>query len=190
MKNRNVALTIEVHKKLEEAKDKYGYKTFNDFIKSLCLFIEANNLNPALPYERDTNNVRQYFDDLRKLQKDDSQSMRKFIGALEKNYLKPILKRLEMEEVLKAIALEKKTDEVPVQEIQVKPISEDIDRTKQQITEIREAKNEALQLANKYKKMLKELTSKIGIKETMLGKVCEVKMTISEWEAFKKQIDF
>ena len=189
MEKKTIVLNLEVHKKVEETKEKFSFKTYNDLIKSMCYFFENNKVSPSQILEENTteifrSDIRMYFDDLRKIQKDDSQSLRKFIGALEKNYLKPIINKLEMEDVLKAVELSKPA---PASEDLAKEGNSEIDHLKNQISEIRSAKNEALDLAEKYKNMLKELMSNIKIENNILGtKDCQIKMSVSEYEEFKK----
>ncbi|MDO4230274.1 MAG: BfmA/BtgA family mobilization protein [Capnocytophaga sp.] len=118
MEKRNIALTLEVHKKVEETKERFSFKTYNDLIKSMCYFFENNKVNPLHTLEENSteifrSDIRMYFDDLRKIQKDDSQSLRKFLGALEKNYLKPILHSFIKEEVLEAIKAGREEVEKP-----------------------------------------------------------------------------
>ncbi|WP_203967152.1 BfmA/BtgA family mobilization protein [Capnocytophaga stomatis] len=193
MEKKTIVLNLEVHKKVEETKEKFSFKTYNDLIKSMCYFFENNKVSPSQILEENTteifrSDIRMYFDDLRKIQKEDNQGLRKFIGALEKNYLKPIINKLEMEDVVKAVELSKPEKETPpALESLVKEQSSETDHLKSQISEIRNAKNEALDLAEKYKNMLKQLMTKIKVENNILGtKECQIKMSVSEYEEFKK----
>lgn len=121
-----------------------------------------------------------YFDDLRKIQKDDSQSLRKFLGAMEKNYLKPILHNFaKEEEPTPKIDELTKTDTSNTSEI---------DRLKRQISDYREARDEVLRNVEKYKELLKEITSKIKVVNSILGKmVCEIEISVEDYKDFRNR---
>lgn len=193
MKSTTITISQETKSKIESSKDKYGYKTFDDCLKSIWLYLESNDLNPTLPYSKDNyvtleTNSKLRHEEANKILKNEVQGLRKFIGALEKNYLKPIINKLEMEDVIKAVELSKPEKETPpALESLVKEQSSETDHLKSQISEIRNAKNEALNLAEKYKNMLKQLMTKIKVENNILGtKECQIKMSVSEYEEFKK----
>ncbi|WP_212899422.1 hypothetical protein [Capnocytophaga cynodegmi] len=197
MKTTSITVYSDTRIIVNKAKSKYKYKTLDDCIKEVYKFFEENDINPTKPFVKNANeifrsDIRMYFDDLRKIQKDDSQSLRKYLGALEKNYLKPILHNFAKEEVLKAIK-ESREEEEPTPKIDEltktdTPNISEIDRLKRQVLDYREARDEALRNAENYKELLKEITSKIKIVNSILGyMVCEIDISVEDYRDFKNR---
>ena len=140
-----------------------------------------------------------YFDDLRKFQRDDSQSLRKFLGALEKTYLKPLINKLEIKDVLQAVDLSKPTPTEPapnLDDLLPKNTSSvstentvEVDKLKTKIEELNKANKEALDNAENCKNVLKEFVSKIKIVRSLVSgnEICEIEMKKEEFLKLKER---
>ncbi|WP_277085679.1 hypothetical protein [Porphyromonas catoniae] len=122
-----IRTTKEVRDKLEELKVKFQYTTLGDCIKGICLFIDRNSLNPTALYaEEDTaifrSDLRMYFEELRKLIDSRDQSLRKFLGAMEKSYFKPLVSNTAVRNIIEAHNL---TPPPPQSVLKVEPKIED-----------------------------------------------------------------
>mgnify|MGYP006979535250 CR=1 FL=1 len=145
------------------------------------------------------NDIRMYFDDLRKFQRDDSQSLRKFLGALEKTYLKPLINKLEIKDVLQAVDLSKPTPTEPapnLDDLLPKNTSSvstentvEVDKLKTKIEELNKANKEALDNAENCKNVLKEFVSKIKIVRSLVSgnEICEIEMKKEEFLKLKER---
>lgn len=204
MKNTSVGIYPETKLKLDALKQKYDYKNFDDCISSLCAFIEKNNLNPRAVYAEEDNaifrsDIRMYFEDLRKYLRDDSQSLRKFLGALEKTYLKPLINKLEIKDALQAIELAKpeaqekapNLDDLLPKNIPVASVenSAEVEKLKTKIEELNKANQEAFDIADNYKKMLKQIFSKITFMKSFISgeEMCEIDMKKVDFLKLKEQ---
>lgn len=204
MKNTSIGVYPTTKHKLDTLKQKYDYKNFDDCISSLCSFIEKNNLNPRAIYAEEDNaifrsDIRMYFEDLRKYLRDDSQSLRKFLGALEKTYLKPLINKLEIKDVLQAVDLSKPATPEPAPNlddllpkntstVSAENLAE-IDRLKVRISELNRANKEALDNADNCKNVLKEFVSKIKIVRSIVSgnEICEIDMKKDEFFKLKER---
>ncbi|MEB3015268.1 hypothetical protein, partial [Capnocytophaga gingivalis] len=168
-----------------KVKENYRYKTIDDCLNEVLTFIDRNKINPTQPFREETptevyrNDIRMYFDDLRKFQRDDSQSLRKFLGALEKTYLKPLINKLEIKDILQAVDLSKSNPVEPAPNlddllpkntpaVSAENLAE-IDRLKVRISELNRANKEALDNADNCKNVLKEFVSKIKIVRSIVS---------------------
>lgn len=198
MKITSIGVYPNTKEKVENLKQKYMFKNLDDCINTLCSFVSENEINPTQPFEKNTtaifrSDIRMYFDDLRKIQKDDSQSLRKFLGALEKNYLKPIKNSFIKEEVLEALKADRE-EEKPIPKIDelvqtdTHKNTSELDRLKRQVSDYKEARDEALRNAENYKNLLKEITSKIKIVNSILGYMeCEIEISVDDYKDFKNR---
>ena len=200
-------LNVYPHTKelLNKVKDTYKYKTIDDCISEVFTFIDKNNINPTEPFKEGTptevyrNDIRMYFDDLRKFQRDDSQSLRKFLGALEKTYLKPLINKLEIKDVLQAVDLSKPSATEPapnLDDLLPKNTSSvstentvEVDKLKTKIEELNKANKEALDNADNCKNVLKEFVSKIKIVRSLVSgnEICEIEMKKEEFLKLKER---
>lgn len=182
-----------------KVKENYRYKTIDDCLNEVLTFIDKNRINPTQPFREETpvevyrSDIRTYFDDLRKIQQEDSQSLRKFLGALEKTYLKPIINKLEIKDALQAIELAKaeqqekapNLDDLLPKNIPVASVENlaEIEKLKTKIEELNKANQEAFDIADNYKKLLKQIFSKITFMKSFISgdEICEIDM---------KKVDF
>jgi hypothetical protein len=119
MTKKNISFTPDVHQKLEELKNKHNFKTYNDFIRSVCVFLELNNYNPSYPTGLDSNirlkneikyqmeitsrEMKNSAKDLEEFMSENYDKNMKILRAMERDYFKPILayQKACMEEIRK-----------------------------------------------------------------------------------------
>lgn len=112
MTKKNISFTPDVHQKLEELKNKYNFKTYNDFIRSVCVFLELNNYNPSYPTALDSNirlkneieyQIERFFIEVENKEKENYDKNMKILRAMERDYFKPLLayQKACMEEIRK-----------------------------------------------------------------------------------------
>ncbi|AVM51543.1 hypothetical protein [Capnocytophaga sp. oral taxon 878] len=203
--NKVIKPTLNVYPQTKElvnkVKDVYKYKTIDDCISEVFTFIDKNNINPTEPFKEETptevyrNDIRMYFDDLRKFQRDDSQSLRKFLGALEKTYLKPLINKLENKDVLQAVDLAKPTPPEPTTSLSdliaknnANPTadsaftsvenSSEVEKLKSKIEALKKANKEALEHIDICKNVLKEISNNMSYIKSFTGSgmLCKIDM--------------
>ena len=112
MTKKNISFTPDVHQKLEELKNKHNFKTYNDFIRSVCVFLELNNYNPSYPTGLDSNirlkneikyQIERFSIELEELMSENYDKNMNILRAMERDYFKPLLayQKAYMEEVRK-----------------------------------------------------------------------------------------
>ena len=197
-----IRTTKEVRDKLEELKVKFQYTTLGDCIKGICLFIDRNSLNPTALYaEEDTaifrSDLRMYFEELRKLIDGRDQSMRKFLGAIEKSYLKPLISNTAVKNTIEAHDL---TPPPPQSVLKVEPKIEDkkatnktdsqeLERLSNKVELLKKAYEEISNLYEIYKDKLSHLISNVKLSKSMVGEeYISINMTHQEWKKFKDSI--
>ena len=119
MTKKNISFTPDVHQKLEELKNKHNFKTYNDFIRSVCVFLELNNYDPSYPTGLDSNirlkneikyqmemfsiELKNREKNIEELLSENYDKNMKILRAMERDYFKPLLayQKACMEEVRK-----------------------------------------------------------------------------------------
>lgn len=197
-----IRTTKEVRDKLEELKVKYQYTTLGDCIKGICLFIDRNSLNPTAVYAEEytaifRSDLRMYFEELRKLIDGRDQSMRKFLGAIEKSYLKPLISNTAVKNTIEAHDL---TPPPPQSILKVEPKIEDkkatnntdsqeLERLSNKVELLKKAYEEISNLYEIYKDKLSYLISNVKLSKSMVGEeYISINMTHEEWKKFKESI--
>lgn len=197
-----IRTTKEVRDKLEELKVKYQYTTLGDCIKGICLFIDRNSLNPTAVYAEEyttifRSDLRMYFEELRKLIDGRDQSMRKFLGAIEKSYLKPLISNTAVKNTIEAHDL---TPPPPQSVLKVEPKIEDkkatnktdsqeLERLSNKVELLKKAYEEISSLYEIYKDKLSYLISNVKLSKSMVGEeYISINMTHEEWKKFKESI--
>lgn len=197
-----IRTTKEVRDKLEELKVKYQYTTLGDCIKGICLFIDRNSLNPTAVYAEEytaifRSDLRMYFEELRKLIDGRDQSMRKFLGAIEKSYLKPLISNTAVKNTIEAHDL---TPPPPQSVLKVEPKIEDkkatnktdsqeLERLSNKVELLKKAYEEISNLYEIYKDKLSHLISNVKLSKSMVGEeYISINMTHQEWKKFKDSI--
>ena len=197
-----IRTTKEVRDKLEELKVKYQYTTLGDCIKGICLFIDRNSLNPTAVYAEEytaifRSDLRMYFEELRKLIDGRDQSMRKFLGAIEKSYLKPLMSNTAVKNTIEAHDL---TPPPPQSVLKVEPKIEDkkatnntdsqeLERLSKKVELLNKAYEEISNLYEMYKDKLSHLINTVKLSKSMVGEeYISINMTHEEWKKFKESI--
>ena len=197
-----IRTTKEVRDKLEELKVKYQYTTLGDCIKGICLFIDRNSLNPTAVYAEEytaifRSDLRMYFEELRKLIDGRDQSMRKFLGAIEKSYLKPLISNTAVKNTIEAHDL---IPPPPQSVLKVEPKIEDkkatnntdsqeLERLSNKVELLKKAYEEISSLYEIYKDKLSYLISNVKLSKSMVGEeYISINMTHEEWKKFKESI--
>lgn len=197
-----IRTTKEVRDKLEELKVKFQYTTLGDCIKGICLFIDRNSLNPTAVYAEEytaifRSDLRMYFEELRKLIDGRDQSMRKFLGAMEKSYLKPLMSNAAVKNTIEAHNL---TPPPPQSVLKVEPKIEDkkatnnidsqeLERLSNKVELLKKAYEEISNLYEMYKDKLSHLINNVKITSSMTGRdYVEINMSKEEWFKFKDSI--
>lgn len=197
-----IRTTKEVRDKLEELKVKFQYTTLGDCIKGICLFIDRNSLNPTALYaEEDTaifrSDLRMYFEELRKLIDSRDQSLRKFLGAMEKSYFKPLVSNTAVRNTIEAHNL---TPPPPQSVLKVEPKIEDkkatnntdnqeLKRLSNKVELLNKAYEEVNKLYDTYKDKLSYIISNVKLSRSMVGEeYVSINMTHEEWKKFKDSI--
>lgn len=197
-----IRTTKEVRDKLEELKVKFQYTTLGDCIKGICLFIDRNSLNPTALYaEEDTaifrSDLRMYFEELRKLIDSRDQSLRKFLGAMEKSYFKPLVSNTAVRNTIETHNL---TPPPPQSVLKVEPKIEDkkatnntdnqeLKRLSNKVELLNKAYEEVNKLYDTYKDKLSYIISNVKLSRSMVGEeYVSINMTHEEWKKFKDSI--
>jgi len=197
-----IRTTKEVRDKLEELKVKFQYTTLGDCIKGICLFIDRNSLNPTAVYAEEytaifRSDLRMYFEELRKLIDGRDQSMRKFLGAIEKSYLKPLISNTAVKNTIEAHDL---TPPPPQSVLKVEPKIEDkkatnntdnqeLKRLSSKVELLNKAYEEINELYETYKDKLSYIISNVKLSRSMVGEeYVSINMTHEEWKKFKDSI--
>lgn len=200
MKTTSVTIYPDTKGILDEMKSRYKYKTLDECIKSICTFISKNSLDPRTIYAEEDNaifrsDLRMYFEDLRRFLDNRDQSMRKFWGAMEKSYFKPLLSNLAIKNTIEANDLV--PPNAPNNVLKSEPL--DSEKNTANIQELRQlnSKIDNLKKANKeindlydiYKEKLNYLINNVKITSSMTGKdYVEINMSKEEWFKFKNSI--
>jgi hypothetical protein len=178
----------------------YDYKTVDDCISSICNFIEVNKLNPRAIYAEEDNaifrsDLRMYFEDLRRFLDSRDQSMRKFWGAMEKSYFKPLLSNLVIKNTIEAndvVPPNAPNNVLKAEPMETEKNTSDIQELRQlnsKIDNLKKANKEINDLYDIYKEKLNYLINNVKITSSMTGKdYVEINMSKEEWFKFKNSI--
>lgn len=178
----------------------YDYKTVDDCISSICNFIEVNKLNPRAIYAEEDNaifrsDLRMYFEDLRRFLDSRDQSMRKFWGAMEKSYFKPLLSNLAIKNTIEAndvVPPNAPNNVLKAEPMETEKNTSDIQELRQlnsKIDNLKKANKEINDLYDIYKEKLNYLINNVKITSSMTGKdYVEINMSKEEWFKFKNSI--
>jgi hypothetical protein len=178
----------------------YDYKTVDDCISSICNFIEVNKLNPRAIYAEEDNaifrsDLRMYFEDLRRFLDSRDQSMRKFWGAMEKSYFKPLLSNLVIKNTIEAndvVPPNAPNNVLKAEPMETEKNTSDIQELRQlnsKIDNLKKANKEINDLYDIYREKLNYLINNVKITSSMTGKdYVEINMSKEEWFKFKNSI--
>lgn len=178
----------------------YDYKTVDDCISSICNFIEVNKLNPRAVYAEEDNaifrsDLRMYFEDLRRFLDNRDQSMRKFWGAMEKSYFKPLLSNVTIKNTIEENDLT--PPDTPQSVLKGSPMvteknttdNQEVKQLNNRINNLNKAYDEINNLYDIYKEKLSYLIKTVKLSKSMVGEeYISINMTHEEWNKFKNSI--
>lgn len=98
-----IRVSLEAKNKLERTKKQNNFKTFSDCIETMCEFFNTNSVSPKdkilNQVQYDFANIKNLINhgsvNLQKFISDDSQSLRKRHGAIERDYFVPMSMKIE-----------------------------------------------------------------------------------------------
>ena len=200
MKTTSVTIYPDTKGILDEMKSKYKYKTLDECIKSLCTFISKNSLDPRAVYAEEDNaifrsDLRMYFEDLRRFLDNRDQSMRKFWGAMEKSYFKPLLSNVAIKNTIEENNLT--PPDTPQSVLKGSPMvtekntadNQEMKQLNKRINDLNKAYEEINNLYDTYKEKLSFLINSVNLTKTMTGtEYVRIDMTHEEWNKFKNSI--
>lgn len=200
MKTTSVTIYPDTKGILDEMKSKYKYKTLDECIKSLCTFISKNSLDPRAVYAEEDNaifrsDLRMYFEDLRRFLDNRDQSMRKFWGAMEKSYFKPLLSNVAIKNTIEENDLT--PPNAPQSVLKGSPMvtekntadNQEVKQLNNRINNLNKAYDEINNLYDIYKEKLSYLIKTVKLSKSMVGEeYISINMTHEEWNKFKNSI--
>lgn len=202
-----IKVTLDTKENLDKLKMKFSYKSYEDFLKSVYLFLENNSIDLTKPFSNDKNvSLENKLDYIAKLYKEGNetllkffdtrdQSLRKFVGAMEKSYLKPLLSNLAIKNTIETndlIPPNAPNNVLKAEPIETEKNTADIQELKQlnsKIDNLKKANKEINDLYDIYKEKLNYLINNVKITSSMTGKdYVEINMSKEEWFKFKNSI--
>lgn len=191
---------VSTKEQIDKIKEEHLYKNMDDCISSICKFIIVNKLNPRTIYAEEDNaifrsDLRMYFEDLRRFLDNRDQSMRKFWGAMEKSYFKPLLSNVAIKNTIEENNLT--PPDTPQSVLKGSPMvtekntadNQEVKQLNKRINDLNKAYEEINNLYDTYKEKLSFLINSVNLTKTMTGtEYVRIDMTHEEWNKFKKSI--
>jgi len=191
---------VSTKEQIDKIKEEHLYKNMDDCISSICKFIIVNKLNPRTIYAEEDNaifrsDLRMYFEDLRRFLDNRDQSMRKFWGAMEKSYFKPLLSNVAIKNTIEENNLT--PPDTPKSVLKGSPTvteknttdNQEVKQLNNKINNLNKAYDEINNLYDIYKEKLSFLINSVNLTKTMTGtEYVRIDMTHEEWNKFKNSI--
>ncbi len=191
---------VSTKEQIDKIKEEHLYKNMDDCISSICKFIIVNKLNPRTIYAEEDNaifrsDLRMYFEDLRRFLDNRDQSMRKFWGAMEKSYFKPLLSNVAIKNTIEENNLT--PPDTPQSVLKGSPMvtekntadNQEVKQLNKRINDLNKAYEEINNLYDTYKEKLSFLINSVNLTKTMTGtEYVRIDMTHEEWNKFKNSI--
>lgn len=204
----NIRIADNTKKILDEIKDQYFFTTYESCVNSLADFVIRNSINPR----NDLGDFKGSMNDLetriskniaiaQKQLNADNVSLRKWVGAIERDYLLPIKKNLDVVDKFVNYNIINKTAEKIEHEKFENPLNANLpkvdignnndEKTKGLYQKILDHSSEIDQLevqVNKYKKTLDKIfnTAKIEHGGMLSKEKIIIEMNIEDWEKLKE----
>lgn len=208
MGNTTISISIKTREQLEVIKEKFQLKNWEDTVSKISFFVLDNridintdfggeNLNTAINLEK---RILSQLDDLEKKLTKDNRSLRNWVGGIENDYFKPLVKKLDLLEYINKSEINK-IDNDSLKNIQKeKPaemsisssISDESSTLVKQLLQEREvsklAKQELNVLLSQYKSALSTIIDSTKIESVgMLGKEkLVINLAKNEFEKIKQ----
>lgn len=210
MLKNTIKLSDDTKKLVDEIQLKFDLKTYDTTVKTCSLFIIRNEINLREDYIGDyrkglvdlENRLTASFKDHEDKMKSDNASVRKWMGGIEKDYLKPLIQKLNILDKVSDLGLNNILQEKqnipkienPLNSHLDKPISsgsEDYENTDKLKTELQEKEQKFKELYNKYESQKQALfkifnNSKVEAGGMLSKERIVINLTSEEWEELKK----
>lgn len=190
-------------------KKHYCYKTYSDCIVGISYFFKENHISPREKINNSfitsvletklelKSEFKKEFEDLKKFIREDSQSLRKRHGSIEKSYLLPMEKRVsEIHEYITEKSIEKrnllkekesKQPEKKEDLNQIKKLELNIKSKEFKVKELEYLLTNKDEIIEKYKTILRSIKEKISVEKSLIGK--EKLMIEMSKEEFEKLLN-
>lgn len=191
----------EVSKKsLDWLIDQYSFTTYNDCITTIAVFFQNNNVNPrdsisnnfSISLSEAKYEIKTDIVDLKKFIKEDSQSIRKRHGAIERDYfiamnrkIDSIYKKLiddsieERNEILEKKIINKEDDAIDYSDA-LKKNNELLESRNKTINELQTIVDKQDITMNEYFQTLKKLNDSIKYEKTLTGNKIFINLSLEE----------
>lgn len=193
---KNIKISDDTKIQLDSLKIKFNYKSYEDFLKSVYLFFENNSIDLTKPFSNDKNvSLENKLDYMLKFFETRDQSLRKFIGAMEKSYFKPLLSSVAIKNTIEENDLT--PPNAPQSVLKGSPMvteknttdNQEVKQLNNRINSLNKAYDEINNLYDIYKEKLSYLINNVKITSSMTGKdYVEINMSKEDWFEFKKSI--
>ena len=204
---KNIKISDETKFQLDSLKIKFNYKSYEDFLKSVYLFFENNSIDLTKPFSNDKNiSLENKLDYIVKLHKEGNenllkffdtrdQSLRKFVGAMEKSYFKPLLSNVAIKNSIEENNLT--PPNTPQSVLKGSPMvteknttdNQEVKQLNNRINNLNKAYDEINNLYDIYKEKLSYLIKTVKLSKSMVGEeYISINMTHEEWNKFKNSI--
>lgn len=193
---KNIKISDDTKIQLDSLKIKFNYKSYEDFLKSVYLFFENNSIDLTKPFSNDKNvSLENKLDYILKFFETRDQSLRKFIGAMEKSYFKPLLSSVAIKNTIEENNLT--PPDTPQSVLKGSPTmteknttdNQEVKQLNNKINNLNKAYEEINNLYDIYKEKLSYLINNVKITSSMTGKdYVEINMSKEDWFKFKNSI--
>lgn len=210
MLSAHIKISTETKEILDQIQLKFGLKTYDSTVKTCSLFIIKNEINLREDYIGDyrkglvdlENRLTASFKDHEDKMKSDNASVRKWMGGIEKDYLKPLIQKLHILDKVSDLGIdnilhEKKNFskvENPLNSHLDRPlssISTEIENSDKLKNELQEREQKFKELYNKYESQKQALfkifnNSKVETGGMLSKERIVINLTSDEWDELKK----
>lgn len=193
---KNIKISDDTKIQLDSLKIKFNYKSYEDFLKSVYLFFENNSIDLTKPFSNDKNvSLENKLDYMLKFFETRDQSLRKFVGAMEKSYFKPLLSIVAIKNTIEENNLT--PPDTPQSVLKGSPMvtekntadNQEVKQLNNRINNLNKAYEEINNLYDIYKEKLSYLINNVKITSSMTGKdYVEINMSKEDWFKFKNSI--
>lgn len=206
----HIKISTETKEILDQIQLKFGLKTYDSTVKTCSLFIIKNEINLREDYIGDyrkglidlENRLTASFKEHEDKMKTDNASVRKWMGGIEKDYLKPLIQKLNILDKVSELGvnniLQEKQNiskiENPLNTHLDKTVSSssaDIENTDKLKNELQDKEQKFKELYNKYESQKQALfkifnNSKVEAGGMLSKERIVINLTSDEWDELKK----
>ena len=198
--NKSIKVDLATYEAVEDVKTTFSFKSFSECIHSMSVFFKNNNVSPrdsisnnfTVSLFETKSEIKTDIVDLKKFIKEDSQSMRKRHGAIERDYF--IAMNRKIDSIYKKLIddgidernekLEKKliNDDEKVIDYSdaLKKNNELLESRNKTINELQTIVNKQDKTMNEYFQTLKKLNDSIKYEKTLTGNKIFINLSLEE----------